>query len=370
MLSEEIVSDASHEDPRTGAHTRTTTRRVMAALSFRNVSALYVGLGFFVLFAIWIPDLFLTSTTWKSLLNQQAISAMVAVGLVLPLAAGVFDLSIGSAVGVGEMLAAWLIGDKHVAIGLAIALSVLSGTGIGIINAFLVTRLRIDSFIATLGTTSCLAALVTAVSGGNQIIGLPAGFQDITTTELLGVTLPVYGLVILSILIWHLLEHTPAGRYVYATGGNPDAARLTGVSTRTVVTLCLIAGSTIAAFAGVLVASSAGGASPGDGAAYLLPAFSAAFLGSTQIRNGQFNVWGTVLAVYVLALGVQGLELAGAPVWLPDLFNGIALLVAVGLAKTGFGADRRKGASSLWRLLGRTRMAVSEPPIGPKEPSA
>ena len=80
------------------------------------------------------------------------------------------------------------------------------------------------------------------------------------------------------------------------------------------------------------------------GATGVLPAFAAAFLGSTQIRNGQFNVWGTVLAVYVLAIGVKGLQLAGAPIWLPDMFNGVALAVAVGMARW-----RRRPRSAAWR---------------------
>jgi ribose transport system permease protein len=91
------------------------------------------------------------------------------------------------------------------------------------------------------------------------------------------------------------------------------------------------------------------------GAGYLLPAFAAAFLGSTQIRNGQFNVWGTILAVYVLAVGVKGLQLAGAPIWLPDLFNGVALAVAVGLARW----RRRPGVPRARRSLRRPGRAAA-----------
>jgi len=110
-----------------------------------------------------------------------------------------------------------------------------------------------------------------------------------------------------------------------------------------VVVVALVCCGAIAAFSGLLVSSALGTGDPTIGPAYLLPAFSAAFLGSTQFRGGRFNVWGTVLAVYVLATGVKGLQLAGAPIWIPDLFNGVALLLAVGLAKYQ-GTARRAGA--------------------------
>lgn len=144
--------------------------------------------------------------------------------------------------------------------------------------------------------------------------------------------LPVYYLLVLAIVIWFVLEHTPVGRRVYATGGGADAARLAGVRTSRVIFAAFVASAVIASLAGVLQTASIGTGDPNIGPSYLLPAFAAAFLGSTQIKPGRFNVWGTVLAVYVLATGVKGLQLAGAPFWLPDLFNGVALLLAVGLS--------------------------------------
>ena len=156
-------------------------------------------------------------------------------------------------------------------------------------------------------------------------------------------------------MIWYVLERTPAGRYVYATGGNPEAARLAAFGRRS-VDRCRPgrAAAPSSAFAGLLVSSTLGVGDPTIGPAYLLPAFSAAFLGSTQCAGGRFNVWGTVMAVYVLATGVKGLQLAGAPIWIPDLFNGAALLLAVGLAKYQ-GTARR--ASAVKRLVRRDRRA-------------
>lgn len=308
------------------------TARLRAALSLRRVSALYVLFALIGLFSIWVPDTFLTTTTLKTLLAQQAITAMVAIGLVLPLAAGAFDLSVGLVLGTGAIVCAWLVGTHDQSVVVSISLALGAGLLVGVVNGLLVTRARIDSFIATLGVSACLTAVVTWISDGQLIIDLPDGFQRIATTEVAGIVLPVYYLFVLAIALWFVLEHTPVGRRVYATGGNSDAARLAGVRTTRVVFGVFVASAVIASFAGVLQTASIGTGDPGIGPSYLLPAFAAAFLGSTQIKPGRFNVWGTVLAVYVLATGVKGLQLAGAPFWLPDLFNGVALLLAVGLS--------------------------------------
>lgn len=120
---------------------------------------------------------------------------------------------------------------------------------------------------------------------------------------------------------------------MYATGGNPDAARLAGVRTWRIVLGSTITCGVISGLAGLLITSQISAGDPSIGPGYLLPAIAAAVLGSTQLRGGRYNVWGTVIAAYVLATGVKGLQLAGAPVWIPDLFNGAALLIAVGMAQ-------------------------------------
>jgi ribose transport system permease protein len=226
-----------------------------------------------------------------------------------------------------------------------------------------VTKVRIDSFIATLGVSSVLLALIAWVSSSQQIVGVGSSFEKLGTTEIFGLTLPVYLMLAVGLVVWYLLERTPLGRRVYATGGNIEAARLAGVRVVAVVICSLVACATIAAFAGMLVTSNLGTGDPTIGPAYLLPAFSAAFLGSTQFRGGRFNVWGTIVAVYVLATGVKGLQLAGAPIWIPDLFNGVALLLAVGLAKWETTATRAGAVRRLLRLDrgGRGGVATASP---------
>lgn len=316
-----------------GFRRRSVVRRSLQALSFGNASALYVFAALFVLFSVWVPETFLTDTTWRTLLDEQALTAMVAVALVLPLCAGAFDLSVGAAVGLGAIVSAWLLAKVGTSVPIAIVLTLAAGALMGLTNGLLVTKAHIPSFIATLGVSSVIAAMVLWLSESQQILNLGPSFQEIATQQFLGITYPVYYLLIVGLVVWYVLERTPAGRRVYATGGNPDAARLSGVRIDKIVVITLLLSGMIATSAGLLLSSRLGTGDPTVGPSFLLPAFAAAFLGSTQFHPGRFNVWGTIVAVYVLATGVKGLQLGGAPVWIPDLFNGVALLLAVGLSK-------------------------------------
>jgi ribose transport system permease protein len=336
--------------------------KLFGALSFRNISALYIFAVMFVVFSLWVPDTFLQWNTWKALFDSQAVTATLAVGLVIALSAGSFDLAIGTELGFGAILVAWLLVDKDLAVVPAITLTLAGGALIGLANGLLVVKARIDSFIATLGVSSILLAVIAWISSSQQILGLPEGFQQIGTTEILGLTLPVYLMLAVGLLAWYVLERTPLGRRIYATGGNIEAARLAGVRVAAMVIGSLVACGVIAAFSGMLITANLGTGDPTIGPAYLLPAFSAAFLGSTQFRGGRFNVWGTIVAVYVLATGVKGLQLAGAPIWIPDLFNGAALLLAVGLARYEATATRAGAVRRLLRF-GRDR------PVAPVQPN-
>lgn len=319
-------------------------------------SALYVWIGLVVVFSIWVPDTFLTATNLKIVISEQAVTAMVALGLTVALAAGVLDLSVASVLGFCGMIAAILMVNYGHGSVSAVVIALLCGAVIGAANAVLVTWLRVSSIIATLGVSSVLAGLVVALSDNQNVIGLREGFLSLGTETIVGIALPVWIMFAVAVAMWFVLEHTVAGRYLYATGAGPEAARLAGISTTRYVAAALVVCATLSALAGVLGTARIGAGDPGLGPAYLLPAFAAAFLGSTQIKPGKFNAWGTVAAVYVLATGVKGLQLAGAPTWLPDVFTGCALLLAVGLtaARDRFGIVAR---SRQRHAAGNTRAA-------------
>jgi ribose transport system permease protein len=348
--------------PRSGPPQLSTARRIGRMLSFRNISAIYIFLVMFIIFSIWVPDTFLQWNTWKALIDSQAVTAILAVGLVIAVSAGVFDLAVGAELGVGAIFVGWFMVNKGVPVVPAIALTLLVGAVIGLLNALLIVKARIDSFIATLGMSSILLALIAWVSNSQQILELPDGFQKLGTTEIFGLTLPVFLMLGVGLVVWYVLERTPVGRRVYATGGNKEAARLAGVRVPLVIIGALVACGVIAAFSGLLLSASLGVSDPTVGPAYLLPSFSAAFLGSTQFRGGRFNVAGTIVAVYVLATGVKGLQLAGAPVWIPSLFNGAALLLAVGLANFERTTSRAGAIGRILRIDRRQKSAAQSGP--------
>ena len=328
---------------------------VLEKLSFRNISALYIFLAILLLFSIWVPETFLTQGTWRSLIDSQAITALIAVGLVLAISAGVFNLAAGAEVGLGAILVAWLLTSGGLPIWLAIVLAIIAGGVIGLTSGLLITFARIDSFIATLGVSSILLAGISWISSDQQILSLDKSFQELAQTQILSLTLPFWVMIVVGFLVWYLLERTPAGRQIYATGGNIEAARLSGIRTKRVIILSTVGCGMIIALAGVLLTSTVGTGDPSVGPPYLLPAFTAVFLGSTQFRGGRMNVLGTIVVVYVLAAGIKGFQLAGAPTWIPDLFNGVALLVAVGMAKFQRRTQESHALLRLLRLEGREK---------------
>jgi ribose transport system permease protein len=308
-------------------------RRISSVnLGLDRFSAVYLWGIFILVFGIWTPHLFLTQSTLHSVASSQAIGAMLGIAALVPLSAGVFDLSIGATVNVSAIIVAVLQTNDHwnmwPAIFVAIGVSVL----IGVVNGFIVVKCRVGAFIATLGTATIISAVQSIVSNQNQPLPPTSrAWSDLTQLQVGGFQVIVFYLVVLALIVWWALDHTPAGRHLYAVGGNKEAARLSGVKVDKWVWLSLITSSTICGLAGVLY-SSLSGPSLTFGSSLLLPAYAAVFLGSTQLKPGKFNLWGTVLAVYVLATGVQGLQFVTGVQWLGDMFNGIALIVAVSFA--------------------------------------
>ncbi|WP_290514751.1 ABC transporter permease [Aeromicrobium sp.] len=306
--------------------------RRQLTFGLERFSGVYVWGALLLIFALWVPDTFLTTSNAKIIAGDQAITAMLALGIIIPLAAGVFDLSFAGVLGVSVALTAYMQVQGHSPV-VAGLVALAGATFIGAVNGYVVVHLRVSSFIATLGMSSLLIAATYWITDGKQITeGFNATFLDLGTKQILGVPMPFYLMLVVAALIYVLVEFLPVGRYLYAVGGNPQAARLAGVRVDRIVFGSLVASSFVAGVTGVVLAARLGTASPDIGPSYLLPAFSAVFLGSTQIKAGRVNVLGTLLAIYLLATGVKGLQLAGAPVYVNDLFNGAALIIAVALA--------------------------------------
>ena len=311
-------------------------------LAFDRIGAVYVWLGIVVVFSLWVPETFPNLATAKQILNANAITALAALSITIPLAARVFDLSFAFVMTLTGVVVAHLIAKDGVPVVPAIAIALGVGVGIGVINAVVVVVMRIDSFIATLATGSLIAALITMVTNEVPITDAKLGdaFAKIGQTSVGGITLGVFYCAVVALAIWYLLEHTATGRRLYATGFNPDAARLAGVRVDRLRFLSLVVSGGLAGATGIILASTLGSGSPTAGSPYLLPAFAAAFLGATQLKHGRFNAGGTLIAVLLLGTGVTGLALANAPQWAGDMFVGVVLIASLALT----GLQRRTTA--------------------------
>lgn len=341
------VSDVADQSPvrrpvsnmgDTSSHLRTGATGI--GRQARRITGVVLLAVFILIFSLWIPNTFLTHTTFQNIVGGQAITIILAVGILFPLAAGQYDLSAAQNLGFAAVLDAALMVHAHMSPVPAAALTLAAGLAVGLVNGILVVRFAINSFIATLGMSSVLLALTELLSN-NQFLGpLSTGFQSITQHSPLGIPIIALYAIGIAVIVWYLLEHTPLGRRIYATGASAPAARLAGVRTERMVIGVFVASGVLAALSGILLAANVGEVSPTAGPSYLLPGFAACFLGTTQFKLGRFNVWGTVLALFLLGTGVTGLELAGGQSWITDMFNGVALIGAVGIAMSTQRHDR------------------------------
>lgn len=285
-------------------------------------------------FAIADPAVFATLANARTIASTNATIALLALAAMLPLAVGQFDISVGFQFGLAQGLCAGLIVNEGLPAGAAIAVVLLAGLLIGTINGLLVARLGLNSFIATLAVGILVLGTTQWYTGDLTINGaMPDWFLKAGRVQLAGIPLPFVYVLVAAAVLWLALEFTTWGRQVHAAGGNAKADQLAGVPVARVTVQAVAGTGLLCAVAGVLSVSILGASSPVVGLGALLPAFAGAFLGATSIRPGRYNALGTVIAVYVVAIGITGLRQHGALNYVEQYFYGLALLVAVSLAR-------------------------------------
>lgn len=305
-----------------------------ARLKLDRLSAVYLLVLFFVIFGITSPDTFLTDVTVKLVLSEGVITAVLALAFLIPLLGGAFDLSIGAMMTLSLVIVNYLAVNTGLPLALNAVIALVACACVGALSGFIVVRLKVNSFIATLGVSQVVLAAVLLISKNEQIIGaFGDDYFKFGRDEVLGLPVVVFYLLFIALVLWYVLEHTPAGRYLFAAGGNPEAARLSGVRTDRLVWQSLIASAVVAGIAGLIFSVKVGNFSSSVGPGYLFPAIAAVFFGASQFSRRP-NVWGTLLALYSLQFGVKGLQLTfqGGTYWIQPLFEGLTLIIAVALA--------------------------------------
>jgi ribose transport system permease protein len=295
-----------------------------------------------ICFSVLLPDTFPTALNARSILADKAIVAMLALAATLPMMAGRIDLTVGFGIVMWHILVLSLQVKYGFPWPLAVLATVMCAALVGFCNGLLVEVAQVDAFVATLGTGTILYALALWHTDGRQIIGtLPPAFLAINTTSVAGIPIPAVYVVVLAVVLWIITERLPIGRYIYAIGANEKAAALNGIPVRRYVIGVFVSSGILAGLAGCVLGAKLRIGQANVGLDFLLPALVGAFLGSTTIKPGRVNVWGTIFGILILAVGISGIQLLGGAFFVEPLFNGVTLVVAIALAAF---AQRRRTA--------------------------
>lgn len=337
-MSSSIKSTALEPDPLISSDTLGLVQRLGRAIPAYGLVMLTLALG--VVFSVILPETFPTLFNLRSILSDKSIIALLALAATIPMITGKIDLTVGYGIVLWHILAISLQTHLGLPWPVAVLIVILCSAAFGILNGLLVELAQIDSFIATLGTGTVIYAVALWHSEGRQVVGeLPDGFIALAGSNFLGLPIGAFYVLLVSLALWLVTEFTPLGRALYVIGANPKAAQLNGIAVRKHVMGAFVASGVLSGFAGVLLASRLQIGQASVGLEFLLPALVGAFLGSTTIRPGRVNVWGTLVGVAILAIGISGIQQFGGAFYVEPLFNGLTLLLSIGIA--GWAQQRR-----------------------------
>jgi ribose transport system permease protein len=287
----------------------------------------------FLAFSVARPRIFPTPLNMVNIINQASLSAIIAGGLTMALIVGEMDLSIAYLASFSGVLVSGLMTDYHLPMGLSIVIVLGVCVALGFFNGLIITKLRVNAVVATLGSGAIFQGLSFAYSRGIPIAsGLPPSFQNLAIGRTLGIPNNILIMVVVLAILWIFLNYTEWGVQLRATGGNASAARLSGIRVDRVKILGLCIGSFCAGITGILLASLIGSGTNAAADGYLMPAFAAVFLGSATLKDGDFHIIGTLIGVFFIQIGFNGLAIFGAPTFAQNFFRGGILIVAVGLS--------------------------------------
>jgi ribose transport system permease protein len=341
-VEEEGVSraaQASDAKPTERAEAAAERRRAL----MNRLNSILARYGLLLAFAAMIigfslakPDAFPTTANLKSILTAAAPALIVAAGLTVPLVMQDFDLSFGAMIGLAGGAAVVLQSQDGWAWGLAVLVALGLGLGAGLANGFLIAYLGGSSFIITLAMGTVLVGMEYVFTDQKTIFsGVSEGYVNIGQEEFLGLNNQIWIAGVIALLLWVMLDQSELGRYMYAIGGNPEAARLSGVRIRRIRLTGFVVVALCAAIVGILLTAQAASSVPNTGVPYLLPAFAAVFLGSAVFRPGEFNIPGTVVGVLFLGVIQTGLTMLQLETFVINLVQGAILIVAVLVSQLG-----------------------------------
>lgn len=282
-----------------------------------------------VVISIISPD-FRTVNNFLSLLRQSAINGLIAFGMTCIILTGGIDLSVGSVLALTSIICAHTI-----KIGLPAPLSMLIalifGIILGTISGLMVTKSRLQPFIATLITMTGYRGLTMILSGGRPISRLGDNFllNQIGKGSLIGIPIPVWILIIFFAIFLFVLKKTVLGRQIYATGSNSKAAELAGINTKNIKLIVYAVSGFMASLSGLILVSRLGSAQPTLGSGYELDAIAAVALGGTSMTGGRGKIMGTLIGILIIAVLNNGLNIIGVSSYYQDVVKALVIFLAV-----------------------------------------
>lgn len=320
------------------------------AVLLRRLKALghprFLGLQLLVVLTVFFSAIynitFFSADNYRAIASNESVGIILAMALLVSLVIGHYDLSIASVLTLSMITVTGLLQEFQLNVWTACLAGVVTGLLVGVVNGIAVAVFRVSSLVATLATGSIALGIAQWWTNGRLFTEhIPSSFTDLGNSELFGVPVIFVLALVIAAAVWWVLEQTPLGRYLYALGDNPAAADLAGLPTRALTIGTMAAGGALAGFAGVVETAKLGAGNPTIGTAFLLPAFTAVFLGATIIRIGVPNVIGTIVAVLLMAVLVAGLNQSGLPFYVEPLLKGAVLLFAVAITLKGHGGRAR-----------------------------
>lgn len=299
-----------------------------------------IALVVLIVVASLLNDQFFTTGNLMNILRQTSVNAIIAVGMTLVILTAGIDLSVGAILALTGALGASMVSAELPLI-VALPLTLLLGGALGAMNGLLISKGKVQAFIATLVTMTAIRGLTMVYTEGRPI---STGFTDtadnfafIGTGWIAGVPVPVWLMLITFVLIWALLTHTRLGRYIYAIGGNESAARLSGINVDRVKIAVYALSGTMAALAGLIVTSRLSSAQPTAGTSYELDAIAAVVVGGASLAGGRGFIWGTLVGALIIGFLNNALNLL-------DVSSYYQMIAKAGVILLAVLADRKANA--------------------------
>lgn len=300
-----------------------------------NVKNILIKYKSFIVFLVlcigiaMIEPRFLNINNIRNVLTQVSVNAILAIGMTFVILTGGIDLSVGSILAISGAVAAIVV-KTNGNVFLAVIVAIVIGALVGLVNGLIISKGKIQAFIATLATVTIFRGVTYVSTNGIPVSGLGDEFSKLGNERILDqIPMPVLFTLVVFVISLYVLTQTRYGRYLYALGGNEESARLSGINTDKVKTIVYVISGAAAALSGIIVTSRIGSASPNAGTGFELDAIAAVVLGGTSLAGGEGTVTGTIIGALIIGVLNNGLNLINVSPFYQSIVKGIVILLAV-----------------------------------------